>query len=252
MENLTRDLLYPAVVALLATFASYKATIVYSTKKKDEQNNERAIDLIDRIIIEFNKILTSSDLIKEDIENNHYLDFKHRGAISNSVTNLHKLLDDIFILRSQPLRLKIIEIVELISIISNEVDAIQRFDDDKQNDISQRENTLREKRQSLELEFLKMGIYFHNGKAVFIDQEVTKKNAFEMTKTKTATEMNTDISDKFDRLTNEQREHSKFIERKKTYIAVKITDMQSQLRETVVGLEDQRKIIEKALEKKLL
>ena len=87
-QTVLRDLLFPAGVAVLAAFFSYKGSYKLNENKQKEEERLRTIDLIDRMLLDLEKLTSVLDILKEDAEKLRFFSLANTRIARDLITKL--------------------------------------------------------------------------------------------------------------------------------------------------------------------
>lgn len=154
-------LLFPSTVALLTAIASavfsYKATYNLNQANKEEEKNQKMGDLIDRLLIEINRLVPLFEKLRSDFDKDNFFSFANIDLISNARWRLVSLNNEVTLLNDD-IRIKILENADNVSSLIDEINALERNPVQGYNDLKNKlEDTIKDDRV-LRLELLKMGI----------------------------------------------------------------------------------------------
>lgn len=182
IEFFQQYLLFPSVVALLtavaSAIASYKATYRLNRATKDEERKSKVTNLIDKILIEVNRIIPLFEKLGTDFDKDNYYSFRNIELISQARWRLVGLNVDITLF-TDDLRVEILEVTDKISTLIDELNALENNPMQGYTELKNKLNDAIRDDRAFRLELLKMGIFLANdsqGKLVpqYMGKKVSK------------------------------------------------------------------------------
>ncbi len=121
------DFLFPALVAVLAAYFSYKATYIHSRKSKNAETLEQTITLIDNLILQFNKLLSVFDTLNSDIGSLSYFSLVNisKGQKINNILNGYTW--NTYLISESQLRIQVLEAVDGVTTLINEINGLENY-----------------------------------------------------------------------------------------------------------------------------
>lgn len=246
MENpVVRDLVFPGVVAVLAAFFSYLGTYKLNKKTQEEDKRLKTIDLIDYLLIDFNKLIAILEKLKEDAEKYSFFLLANIEIAKSIVSKLKAQTEKVILFSEDNLRRQVIENVDSVSSIIEEMDVMERY---PVNEASKLEYTrgerLKELRQ-IRLKLLEIGYYIDvddNSKPKYLDEKrkITPKKTLKDIRLETVDKiLLTLVSD----INSSEQNLSKINadnEKNRSFLVIRILDIQTKLREINSSLNDRR------------
>lgn len=179
-------LIFPAVVALLTTIASFGATYWLGDRQRKQDRNIRLFDFLTNLSNEFTQILVVLEKLQDDIANNNYFSIRTILSANPSYTRLKQLRDEVVLIEDRESREQVTETINITVNFLEEIDGLEQFllnESQRHNDI--KDKVMKELRQ-IQLELLSLGMYLDKSYSIqFVkenqDKEDTKKKETELT-----------------------------------------------------------------------
>lgn len=248
--EILKDLVYPAVVAILAAVFSYIAT--YKLKNKDLQEDKRLkrIDLIDKLQIEITKLLSSFDKLNDDAEKKNFFVIATIQNTKPTIDKLKDLSEDITLFSDDKLRQNILENIDIAATLIGEIETLEMNPVLGYQELERITKEREAEYRSFAMKLLDMGIYFDNNLNSFqyIDNATSDKKGKKV-KLKPVAQDNKlqttqnilmnlvkDINDSQTKLNQLNQEN----QNKRSYFAIRILNSQTKLRELLNLLSEVR------------
>ncbi len=170
---------FPLIVAVITvvTTAGFSYLVTYCLNKKSVENDKMAktIDLIDKLLLEINKLNQIIEKLKDDVETLKYFSLKNIQVANNIGWKLRSFMDSVTLLTGE-LRRAIVSTIDSATFWIDEVDALERFPVSEYVDLKNKKLQTDKEYRDLSLELLKSGIFVDeigNGKfeVRYISQE---------------------------------------------------------------------------------
>ncbi len=163
-----------SIVGVIATaFFSYLSTYLLNKKTQTEEKRAKTIDLIDRLILETNKFTIMLNKLSDDLETLRYFSIKNLDILLPISWKLRTLSDNA-VLFSDDLRRKVIETVDLSTLLVDEINNLERYPVKEYTDHLIRQAELEKEYRAFNSDLLGMGIWIKFNEA---------KNTYEPTYT---------------------------------------------------------------------
>lgn len=244
--EIIKDLIYPAVVAILAAVLSYFATYKLKDKYLQEDKRLKRIDLIDKLQIEINKLLSSFDKLNDDAEKKNFFAIATIQNTKPTIDKLKDLSDDITLFSDDKLRQNILENIDIAATLIGEIETLEMNPVLGYQELERITKEREAEYRSFAMKLLDMGIYFDNSSNSFqyIDTKNGKRGKLKAVTTdnKLQTIQNIlmslvkDIGDSQTKLNQLNQEN----QNKRSYFAIRILNSQTKLRELLNLLSEVR------------
>lgn len=245
MDNsLVKDLVFPGVVAVLAAFFSYFGTYRLNKQTQEEDKRLKTIDLIDYLLIDFNKLITTLEKLKEDTEKYNFFLLANIEIAKSIVYKLKAQTEKVILFSEDNLRRQILENVDFVSSIVEEMDVMERYPVNEASKLEYtRSERLRELR-NIRLKLLEMGYYIDasdNSKIKYFDEKERKKNkSAKDTRLETIEKILLDLVSDINSSEQNLNKIRVDNEKKRSFLVIRILDIQTKLREINILLNDNR------------
>ena len=240
--DLIINLLYPALIAVLAALFSFWGSYLLNKHNSNEEKRLRTIDLVDFLIIQFNNLLVVLDKLTKDAETLNYFAFANINIGLPIINKLKNKSDQVILFESDKLRKQLVEVIDEASSAIEEINAIEHYpisERDKAESI--KAERLREFR-NISVELLKSGVYINREnkyKPEYLPGISNLKGAKNQTKLEKAVEnLLTDLvadmnaSDLKINTINSQNE------KLRSFLVIRMLDIQTKIRELNNQLSD--------------
>lgn len=179
-------LIFPAIVALLASVASFLATYWLSNRQKNQDRKIKLSDFLTNLTNEFNQITVVLEKLQDDIANNNYFSIRTILSANPSYTRLKQLRDEVVLIKDKDNRESVTETINVTVNFLEEIDSLEQFlvnESQRHNDI--KDKVMKELRH-IQLELLKVNMYLDKAYSIqFVkereDKEDIKKKETELT-----------------------------------------------------------------------
>ncbi len=155
-------LLFPSIVALLASVASavasYMATYKLNKSNKEEEQKVKLTNLVDKLLIEINRLIPLFEKLRTDFDKDNFYSFRNIELISNTRWRLVGLINDVILFKDE-LRKQILDDTDTVSVL---VDELKALEDNPAQGYAELKNKLEDaikNDRAFRLELLRMGIY---------------------------------------------------------------------------------------------
>lgn len=241
--NFAKDFIYPAIIAALTSFLTYKAAYSVSEKSLKNENILKSRDLTDSLKIEINKLVFFLETLKEDLDRYGYFALQNTKIALNSIQKLKVLNDKVTLFDDEALRLEVIEKTETVSSLIEEIEIMENIlvneDGKLRGKIAEAEKEYRLIRVNL----LTQGIYVdaQDNKPKYILQKIRKSSKRTIKQEPGLEAAEKIIRDLVSEIDSTQLDTLRAnYEKKRSLLVVRILDVQTKLRELVKNLESAR------------
>lgn len=235
--NTLKDLLYPAIIAIGASLASYLATRNLQKSSLDNERFIRRADLVDRLLLNFDKLVSILQRLQEDVENLPYFSLRNIQIGIVAVNDLKLLANDVVLIKDTDMRKDITSTIDVASALLEEMNIMENWLVNQETDMKNKvAETLKEYRMH-QTALLREGYYFdQDGKVKQIKKgNRGKEIAHTDQKAKVFEEIYKGLNMDIDRtgLDNLIKEN----EKKRQLLAVRLLDIQTRLSQLKVRLQ---------------
>lgn len=241
-------LFFPTAVAMLSVvltaFLSYFITYKLNQSKQNNDRRLNTIDLIDKLLIEINRLISLFDKLREDVVNFNYYSLKNI-QIANSVSWKLKSLSDSIILLPDKLRRSVLEMIDSATALIDEIDGLERYPINEFTELKNKKNQTDKEYRDFSLKLIELGIFEKQmgdkWEARYFDNE--KKNLQNDDKLKVVESIRADllkvIKEDQDKLFSITKDN----EKRRGYLMTRIVDIQTRFREIGNNLTDTRLLL---------
>jgi len=210
--NLQEYLWLPLIVSVIGVIAtaffSYLVTNIFNKNKQKEEKRIKRIDLIDRLLLEINKLNIILEKLRDDLEGLHYFSIKNLN-IGKPIGWKLKTLSDDAILLPDTLRRETIDVIDVSTSLIDEMDNLERVPVGEYTEHINRKNEIEKEYRTFNCNLLAMGIWFKfneirnvlEPKYTSVNRNLRNKNVFNDEQLKAADKINND----FNRALNESK-----------------------------------------------
>lgn len=245
--NTTRDLYYPAVVAVLASIMSFLATYIISKQTASTEKKSKRTNTLDNLISDFSLLNEIIDKLKIDAEEKPYYMLKNIIAGQTTIIHLRAMISDIVVFSDVDIRREIIEIIENASALFNDLFSIEKYELDQRIELKKENRDATKELRALKMKCLKDDIIIDNStppKVTHLKLNDSNLTASEKTKIKNKIEV---IENIIGNLVNENTEDNNIFgqllkndERKRISFNIRLLDIQTKIREINHKLQTDR------------
>lgn len=233
-----RDLIFPAVVAVLAAYFSYRGSYKLNENNQKKEERLRTIDLIDRMNLDLEKLTSVLDILKEDAEKLRFFSLANTRIARDLIVKLRGYFYSITLFKEDKLRKQIIETVDVVDSLINEMDIIETHILNERNKSDAKREELEKTYREIKIRLLEQDYYIDSAKG-FIAKSIagTKRSDKKPEIIKSIIDdLLNELKTSQDRVANLDAEY----EKKRSFVVVKILDAQSKIRDLSNELTDQR------------
>lgn len=230
------------VSVILTAFLSYYFTFKLTQKNQNNERNSKTKDLIDRLIIEFNKIKIVLVKLRDDAEQLNYFSFKTL-QIANTIGWKIKSTHDSITLLTDELRQGVLDVTDKTFYLIDEIDALEK---NPVNDFTELKNKKRESSKEyrdLTVKLIDQGVHVkqiesNKYECRYIDETKSGKTTDNDDKLKALEAVRID-------LLNNMHEGERTLDltnaetaKKRTFFLIKLMDMETKVQGLVDKLQD--------------
>lgn len=243
-QSFIKDFIFPAIVAILASLFSYFGSFKLNEKNRNEEKRISTIDLIDRMLLDLEKLNSILESLKEDAEKLRYFSLINTKIAKDLIGRFRGYFYSITLFKDDKLRKQIIEGVDIIDSLINDMDLIE-------NHIVNERGKSESKRDELEKAFteIKIRLLEQNYFIDVSDGSRAKKIGAKGNRVDKKSEVIRSILEDLVSSLKASQERVNFLdseyEKKRSFMVVKILDAQTKLRELISELGDQKLELQK-------
>ncbi len=172
-----RELFYPAIVAVLASIVSYWASkrLQEATQKKDREN--KRTDLIDRLLLGFDKLDNSLNRLQNDVENFGIFFLRNIDISLSILGDLSNLCSDIILIKDGDLRRQTLSLVDNTKALTEEMKIMENWLVTRENEEKEKGFSFFKELNNFKFKLLKLNYHLdQNNNIVKINSNKLKNN----------------------------------------------------------------------------
>lgn len=238
MDKVTlTDLIYPAIVAILASILSYMATLKSSNVAKDKERNDQIRNLLDNLTIQFTKLTSVFDSLSSDIENLSYFSLTNIQKGLKIMDSLNTYVWSTYLFEDSKLRIQVIETVDNASSLINEINGLENYPLSELQKAEEKRSEINKEYRQLRADLLKEGIVFKGKNLEATYSKSRDSKGKDKDKLKTANDILNEYLGELRKADTHINDLTVRNEKRRPLLATRIVDQKTRIRDLVLGLE---------------
>lgn len=239
-QNFVNELLFPSVVALLASLLSFAGTYVSTRQTKQKEKIDQTVTLIDNLILHLSKLINSIDSLSSDTINLGYFSFLNIRRARVSVDALRGYLWNIYLFENSQFRTQISEAIDSADELIGEVDFLENHPLNESEKATIKKKEIQKEFREMRIALLQHEIFIdeNNGKARL--QANNPPKGAEADKLQTVDK----VTDGLLKLIGDLDENIKVVneknEKKRPLLATRLVDLKAKLSGLNRSLQDEK------------
>lgn len=226
------DLIFPAVVAVLATLGGYFATYSLTRKQRRDEDNIKRSDFLTNIQNEFQQISVVLEKLKSDISDNNYYSIKTISNASASYARIRQLRSDITLIINEDARNQINDTIGVTISLLEDIDSLEQYLVEEWNKHEGKKKELRKELRSIQVQLLGVNMYLDKDNQIQVIDDSSGKNVIKPEGKKSGVEkLFQDLVNELSESQNQLDQNNKEADRKRLILATRIVDTQTKIRD---------------------
>lgn len=235
--NLLKDFLTPILLAIFGFYFTYLLNKKTDKEKQDEQDKKRITNLFDTFILGLDKIDTVFESLKLDAEKKTYFDYNNISVAKPTLYRLQSISSEVALATNDKLRRDVLKNVDALTSVIEDVDNLEGYLGRKEQEFEQESEMLLEKLRQMRLDLLKQDIELDEKTQPIFVGNGKKPND---TKLAAVRKLYDTLNSKYLQAEKKRDDSRQFCKDKRVFYAMRIIDVQTNLRELRTKLVDER------------
>ena len=218
-----KDLIFPAFVAILASYGSYLATYNSNKKSLSQEKQLHKFYFVDKLLTQINKFVVITEILREDNTTLKYFSFTNIYLAREIADKLKEYESEVYILTNLELRGKIIDSVESVKKLVEEMNFLEKIVIDDRSKFEQQIKDTTEEINKLDLKNLELDI--------LLQSSTKNKNGILENKKKITDNIKTTFINGLNEKNKKLDQTVKDIERRRMIITTQLIDVKRELKD---------------------
>lgn len=237
MDKITTDLMYPAIVAVLASYLSFIGSYKSSRAQQKEDKKTQTLTLVENFLMHFNKLVNAFDTLSADIESRNMYMLNNIDYGKKVAQILSGYLWNTYLLGNTQLRTQVVETIDNASALMNELDGLERYPLDELTKAESKRADINKEFRSLRKSLLAENIVIM-GKPIapkYVEDYKNKENNVQ--KIDATKELVDELDDELRKTNDNIAEINARNEKRRPLLAIKIVDQKTRVRDLIISLD---------------